>query len=209
MTQNTDNYTEQGGARTVIGGSLDVVSGGELDIESGGALKIDGVAVTATAAEINAGTIAGILATGDELNRVADVSTRIVSAAAATLTVALADHESKTVVLNRATGVAVTMPAATGSGARYRFVVGTAMSGGSSTFGMTGDDTMQGVALGTDDDGVPANSWRANGATVITLDGSTQGGKIGDVVEFEDIAADVWAVRLLLQQSGTEATPFS
>jgi len=33
------NYTEQGGARTVIGGSLDVVSGGEMDIESGGAVK--------------------------------------------------------------------------------------------------------------------------------------------------------------------------
>lgn len=34
----TSNYTEQGGARTVVGGSLDVVSGGDLDIESGGKL---------------------------------------------------------------------------------------------------------------------------------------------------------------------------
>jgi len=47
------NYNEQGGARTVIGGSLDVVSGGDLDIESGGALKIAGTQVTATAAELN------------------------------------------------------------------------------------------------------------------------------------------------------------
>lgn len=36
------NYREQGGARWVIGGSLDVVSGGDIDIESGGALKIAG-----------------------------------------------------------------------------------------------------------------------------------------------------------------------
>jgi hypothetical protein len=55
MSQNqTSNYTEQGGARTVIGGSLDVASGGDLDIESGGALKIAGTAVTASAAELNA-----------------------------------------------------------------------------------------------------------------------------------------------------------
>lgn len=51
--QNTSNYTEQGGERTVIGGSLDVATGGEIDIESGGALKIAGTAVTASAAELN------------------------------------------------------------------------------------------------------------------------------------------------------------
>jgi len=50
---NTKNYTEQGGERTAIGGSLDVVSGGDLDIESGGALKIAGTQVTASAAELN------------------------------------------------------------------------------------------------------------------------------------------------------------
>ena len=57
LAQNVSNYTEQGGARTVIGGSLDVVSGGEIDIESGGALKIAGTAVTASAAELNAADI--------------------------------------------------------------------------------------------------------------------------------------------------------
>lgn len=49
----TSNYTEQGGARTVVGGSIDIVSGGEIDVESGGALKIGGTAVTSTAAELN------------------------------------------------------------------------------------------------------------------------------------------------------------
>lgn len=41
----TLNYMEVGGARWVIGGSLDVVSGGDLDIESGGSLKIGGTTV--------------------------------------------------------------------------------------------------------------------------------------------------------------------
>ena len=54
MTYNTSNYTEQGGARTVIGGSLDVISGGDLDVESGGTFKIAGTAVTASADELNA-----------------------------------------------------------------------------------------------------------------------------------------------------------
>lgn len=49
----TDNYREQGGSRWVIGGSLDVASGGEIDVETGGTFKLGGVAVTATAADLN------------------------------------------------------------------------------------------------------------------------------------------------------------
>lgn len=49
----TSNYHEVGGARWVIGGSLDVVSGGDMDIESGGSFKIAGTAVTSSAAELN------------------------------------------------------------------------------------------------------------------------------------------------------------
>ena len=43
--RNVLNYIEQGGARNVIGGSLDVVPGGEIDIEVGGSLKKAGVAI--------------------------------------------------------------------------------------------------------------------------------------------------------------------
>ena len=50
---NASNYSEQGGARDVVGGALDVVSGGEIDIESGGSLKLAGTAVTALASEVN------------------------------------------------------------------------------------------------------------------------------------------------------------
>lgn len=68
LAQNVSNYNEQGGARTVIGGSLDVVSGGDLDIESGGALKIAGTAVTSSAGELNA--MDGVTSTAAELNLV-------------------------------------------------------------------------------------------------------------------------------------------
>lgn len=63
---NASNYTEQGGARDVIGGSLDVISGGELDIESGGALKLAGTQVTATAAELN--KLSGSTVTAQQIN---------------------------------------------------------------------------------------------------------------------------------------------
>lgn len=46
MSASVVNYIEPGGARSVIGGQLDVISGGECDIESGGALKIAGVDAT-------------------------------------------------------------------------------------------------------------------------------------------------------------------
>lgn len=59
LAQNTPNYVERGGARSVVGGSLDVVSGGDLDIESGGALKIAGADVTAILATSPAAVAAG------------------------------------------------------------------------------------------------------------------------------------------------------
>lgn len=64
--ENVLNYGEQGGARDVIGGSLDIVSGGEIDIEAGGALKIAGTQVNSSAAELNIMT--GVTATAAELN---------------------------------------------------------------------------------------------------------------------------------------------
>ena len=81
FAQNVLNYNEQGGARRVIGGSLDVVSGGDLDIESGGAFKIAGTTVTSTAAELN--SVDGATATATELNFLAGVTagTRTVSKA--------------------------------------------------------------------------------------------------------------------------------
>ncbi len=57
VSNNTPNYIEQGGGRTVIRGSLDVASGGDLDMESGSTLRIAGTALTATAAQVNRLTV--------------------------------------------------------------------------------------------------------------------------------------------------------
>lgn len=95
MSYNTSNYTEQGGARDVIGGSLDVVSGGELDIESGASLKLAGTAIAATAAEIN--QVADISARVQELTASGAVTAGVQSLELNHATVAIAATIATTV----------------------------------------------------------------------------------------------------------------
>lgn len=151
-----------------------------------------------------------VLATAAEINRAADASTRIVNVTASTLTVTEAAHDSKVVTINAAAGCAVTLPAATGSGAKLHFVIGTAITSNTTTVKVVGDDTMTGVALLGQDAADTAVLFEAGAtADTITFNGSTTGGLKGDSVELIDIAADLWWVRVVGAATGTEATPFS
>src|SRR5262245_1626443 len=102
---------------------------------------------------VSANGTSTLLATVAEINRVADVSTRLVSLTAASVPITVADHEGKTLVLNRAAGIAATLPVATGSGARYRFVVGTTASGGSYVIRGGASDVLRGLAIQAADGG--------------------------------------------------------
>ncbi len=203
--------------KTNNGDKLVVASGGVLDVQTGGKLQNNGVdmdlsagiatATSASTAELD--TLVGILATTAELNRAADVSTRLV-AAGGTLAVTVLAHDGKTIKLDTASGSVCTLPAATGSGARFRFVVTVTPTTNAHIVKVTGNDVMVGLALGLDSEGAPANAWgTAADSDTITMDSSTQGGEVGDVIECEDIAADTYAVQVRLQQSGVEASPFS
>lgn len=173
----------------------------------GASRVIDYISVTSLAI---GGT--AITATAEELNRAVDVSTRIV-ALAVTTAITEAAHEGKTIVMSGAGAARTfTLPAATGGGARYRFVVGAVNTSGYVIKSVVGTDLMKGVILGDDGGGVTAALVWAAGATddTITLNGTTSGGvSIGDWVELEDITATAWAVRGVVQQSGAEVTPFS
>ena len=165
---------------------------------SGGAL-VDIGAITATAAEIN---------------RATDLSARIVTLIA-TGSITQAAHESRTLLMTVAGAASTyTLPAATGSGARYRFVVGEVNTSNYVIKSVAGADVMQGTVIGastTDSATDAARTWRA-GTTddTVTLNGTTTGGvDIGDWIEFEDISATAWAVRGFVTQSGSEATMFS
>lgn len=175
-----------------------------------GGVYLDVGAVTATAAELN--IMDGVTATAAEINRAVDVSGRIVTLAVST-SITEAAHEGKTIVMTGAGAARTfTLPAATGGGAKYRFVVGEVNTSGYLIKSVVGTDLMKGVILGDDGGAVTTALVWAAGATddTITLNGTTTGGvSIGDWVELEDITATAWSVRGMVQQSGTEATPFS
>lgn len=129
----------------------------------------------------------------------------------AAITVNADSHANIPLVFNRAAGVTVTLPAATGTGHSYKFFVNTSVTSNSYKIQVANaTDIMQGLAFGDDGDGEPANGWgTASTSDTITMDGSTQGGIKGDHWEIVDIASGLFHVRGFITQSGTEATPFS
>lgn len=153
-----------------------------------------------------------VTATAAELNRVADVSSRIVTITG-DLTLTEATHSDKVLLLGEVGGdaaVAVTLPAATGSGARFHFKVSVVNTSGY-TIKVTGNDTMDGAMILHQDGADTVVSFNtAADSDTITLNGTTTGGvSIGDWLEVVDIATDQWAVTGIVTASGTEATPFS
>lgn len=167
--------------------------------------------VTATAAELN--TMAGILATTAELNRAADVSTRVVNATAATLAVTEAAHDGKIIVLDRAAGIAVTLPAAA-AGLKFKFVIKTTFTGAATIKSATGADIMIGHALMGNNTDNTVVDWQAVAASTIdTIDmfgtANSTGGIAGQVIEITGLAANLWYVEMRGDAAGTEATPFA
>lgn len=123
----------------------------------------------------------------------------------------LTRFEANTVItVNAAAGLTLTLPAATGLGDRYTFVVGTTVTSNSVVIRVVGNDIMTGLALSAADTDATVNGWEtAADSDTITLNGSTTGGIKGDIVELIDCAADTWSVRVTSRSTGTEATPFS
>lgn len=128
----------------------------------------------------------------------------------AAFTVNARDHANRTLLLSRAAGSAVTMPSATGSGKRYRFIVLTAASGGSYVIRGDSTDLLVGNAIQFADGGATMNGYEAGASDdTVTLNGTTTGGLKGDLVEYEDIATNTYFVKVIAAATGVEASPFS
>lgn len=195
---NAKVHREAGGSRLVVasGGSADVESGGEIDIESGGALKFAGTQINATAAEIN--------------NNV-DRSARLV-AAGGTLAMVEATHEGKIIALDTAAGSVVTLPASTGGGAVYRFLVTVTATSNSHIIKVANaTDEFRGFVVQDASEATAPNIWwAADNDDTITLNRTTTGlAAEGEYFEIVDAAAGVFFVRGFSQANGAEATPFS
>lgn len=146
-----------------------------------------------------------------EVNRVADVSGRLV-AAGSSLSVTEALHDGKTILLDTLTGSTCTLPAATGSGARFKFVVSVLATSNSHVVKVTGTDIIQGIVntIDTDTAGTTTGYATASDSDTITLNRTTMGSTMrGEWLELEDIASGVWAVRGQLANTSNGASPFS
>jgi hypothetical protein len=161
-------------------------------------LSIGGTAVDATAAEIN---------------RFTDTSARIVNATASTLAVTEALHDGRIIVLDRAAGIAVTLPSAS-AGLVFEFRVKTTFTGAASIKSVVGTDIMIGHAImGNDTDNAVVN-WQAVAASTIdTIDlfgtANSTGGMAGQRIRITGLAAALWYVEIVGDAAGSEATPFA
>ena len=137
------------------------------------------------------------------------VSNYGITTVTASTTLTAAAHAGQTIVVNKASGATITLPAATGSGNRYTITTIADQSGNLVIAVPDAANTMQGVAyLGNDSAGASC-FYTADTSDTVTLDGSTKGGYKGARVELIDVAANVWNVFVVSEASGTEATPFS
>jgi hypothetical protein len=180
------------------GNGLAVKSGGAINIEAGGGIQFGGVDLTAPIAAL------------------ANNAARYVAAGSAkSLTSA---NDKQTIELNALAGSIVTLPAATGSGVKYRFVVTVLPTSNSHVVQVaSASDFMVGsveavLASGVIDGFSAANSGTvATNSDTITLNRSTTGGvHLGEYFSLEDLAANTWLVsESLLTETSTGATPFS
>lgn len=129
----------------------------------------------------------------------------------ATLSATQLAHGGKTVTINKADGCVVTLPAASGTGARFHFIVGTTITSNSFTVQVdSASATMTGVAIVLQDGGNTMVGFETAADTdTVAMNGTTTGGIKGDSVECIDIGSNLWYVRVNSSATGTEATPFS
>lgn len=151
-----------------------------------------------------------VLATGAELNRVADSSTRIVATTSTAITVSATVHGSKVVVVNASSAAAINLPVAAATGEIYTFVLGVAATGTPHIIAANGTDIVQGVSIFSSSATGEVSGFATSATSdKITINGTTQGGMIGDKIVLIDIAANTWQVTMNMQASGTVATPFA
>lgn len=129
-------------------------------------------------------------------------------------------YDETTVLFNALAGLTVTLPSATGSGARYRFMVSVlATSNNYIVQVASATDFFVGLVFGerVDSGNATLGFAAVNSGTVatnsdtITLNRTTTGSvTVGEWIEVQDVATATWFVRGLLSATGAAfATPFS
>jgi len=155
-----------------------------------------------------------LAATAAELNAKCDRSAQVVSLTA-TASITQTAHEGRVLIVTGTAAAAYTLPEATGSGDRYKFIMGQVNTNGTTFVAAdTTNCSYHGKINNLDVDSNAATAYftvTAGGTDTVTFDGTTKGGQIGDFVEFVDIATDQWAVsgEVRCPAGSNVASPFS
>ena len=143
-----------------------------------------------------------------------DSNTVRTTAAGSTLILTKNQHAGRIILLDTAAGSTVTLPASTGGGDTYRFVVSVLATSNNHIVKVANTtDIIQGAITFADTDGTAAvNGFIANGTSfdTITLNRSTTGSvTLGENFTLTDYASGKWLVSGWLSNTGTPATPFT
>lgn len=133
-------------------------------------------------------------------------------AAGGTLTLTVASHAGRPILLDTAAGSVVTLPAATGTQAEFEFITSVIATSNSHIVKVANaTDVMTGALLTVDNaDGTCTAFGTVAASDTITLNRTTTGSvKIGERFFLKDVKAGYWAVSGVVIATGTEATPFS
>lgn len=125
-----------------------------------------------------------------------------------TATLVRETHANTVLSLDASAGATITLPASTGGGDVYEFVVGTALTTSNYVVAAAGSDVMAGVVMVVTDTGgltVPTSAT----SDKATMNGSTTGGVVGSRIKLTDFKSGTWQVSGELISTGNEATPFS
>lgn len=180
----------------LLTGDTKVSSKSTIDVE--GTFKLGGTTVSATA---------------DEINRSLDASARIVTTTATALSLSVASHGERVLLVNTNSTVAntFTLPVATGSGVKFTIINNIAQTQGSVVVAANGTtDTVKGLAVMVNSTAANAQAFLTSATSdKVTLNRTTTGGLGQDLIECWDSGANVWNIRVVANGSGTLATPFS
>ncbi len=135
----------------------------------------------------------------------------VVDLTSASYTLTEADHAGRLLFLDKSGGIDIDLPAATGSGAVYKFMVVTATADAYAISAGTNGADFFGVVCGCSAGGTEF-TWNATANNnTLSLGGTSQatGGSVGDYIEIVDIATNKYHARGFITQGGTPATPFS
>lgn len=136
------------------------------------------------------------------------ISTESVTAAGGTETLDSTDC-GQMQLLDTAAGSVVTLPAATGSGCTFRFVVTVTNTSNDHSIVVVGNDNLIGglLSMGTTADQSDAFSCVvADACDAVQMNGSTEGGIAGTWIVVQDVAADTWAITGVVISTDASAT---